>query len=100
MRRFRVRKHKPGFLTVYWGITGEEGRGEWPKLVYAWGAPADKWTLNSLMDAFERRHPRLDHFTRTFIHQAEPSLVQILEERGYDITTLKFSIQLKAEVAP
>ena len=86
-RQKRVRKvsAKPRQLVAAWGRSGEEGRGELPSLQYAWGASgASKTDANMLCGAFEN--------VRVF---GLNTLREELEARGYDITTLKFSIEQK-----
>ena len=73
---------KAGQLRAGWG---RPDPGETPDLVYAWGAGgADKTDGRILASAFEDCQ---NVFGR--------SLRQELECRGYDISTLKFSISQK-----
>lgn len=47
-----------------------------------------------LLDAFEKGKATLNHFKGTFTG-FEPSLLKELEARGYDLTTITFSIRKK-----
>jgi hypothetical protein len=86
MKRYRVRKIKPGQLAIYFG---KAERGDIPDIVYGWG------------DGCSKRDGALLHYMigskrmQTGIRGVEidPSLLEELESRGYDLTTLKFSIQ-------
>ena len=86
-KRYRVRPYQPGTLKAYWGIAD---RGEYPCLI-ANGRNGDAALL---LDAFEKGKAILNHFRGTF-HGFQPSFMKELEERGYDLTTLKFSIKKK-----
>lgn len=83
-KRYRMTSAKPGELKAAWGRG--DVRGDPPDLQYAWGgrgasSPDGRILCNALQEA----HVFKDR-----------TLVQELEDRGYDITTLKFSIQQKA----
>lgn len=81
MKRTRTIKAKPGELVIGYGRCAEEPRGSSPQIVYAWGGEgATKNDIHLLMGAFEMN---------------SPALANELRKRGYDITTLKFSIQKK-----
>jgi hypothetical protein len=81
-KRIMVPVAKPGQLLVKWG---RPSRGESPDLMFAWGAEgAAKSDARVLSSAFEE----CDVFDGQ-------NLRQVLQERGYDITTLKFSIEQK-----
>lgn len=85
-RRLRAPVTKPGQLQAYWG---RPQPGAKPSVVYAWGgAGACKAEGRLLSEALEH----LDVFEGK-------SLVQELEARGYDISTLRFSISLKQDGA-
>lgn len=80
--RVHVPKAKPGQLVAKWG---RPSTGDDPDLVYAWGGSgADKSDSRCLMSALE------DAPTSSGL-----GLRAELEARGYDIRTLKFSINLK-----
>ena len=81
VKRVQVLKAKPGQLRAGWGRP--EPR-ETPDVCYAWGgAGADSSDGRILCNYFEN----------TVRHGS--TLLRELEERGYDITTLKFSIEMK-----
>ncbi len=84
-KRWRTPTAKRGELKAAYGkVDGELALG------YAWGGGgADKPDGRILMRALED-NPVFDG----------KSLVEELEARGYDITTLKFSVQQKAEAQP
>jgi hypothetical protein len=71
---------KPRALKIAWG---KLDFFSYPSLVYAHGGDGTSGRdVNMLMSIFEDS-------------MREPNLVSILKERGYDITTLKFSVALK-----
>jgi hypothetical protein len=79
-KRWRAPKAKPGELKIAYG----KERGDDPTLFFCYGAEgASKRDSNFLMWLFSR--------------ELEPgvSVTKELESRGYDITTLKFSIMQK-----
>lgn len=81
-KRVYVPVAKPGQLIAKWG---RPSHGELPDLSYAWGASgAAKSDARILSSAFEE----CDVFDGK-------SLRTELEARGYDITTLRFSISQK-----
>lgn len=81
--RRKYPREKPRHMTVEWGCLDPYSS---PSIVYtAGGEGAWKRHLYVLMDAFERKNSE------------GKSLTQELEEMGYDIKTLKFSICLKNE---
>ena len=78
-KRVRTPKAKPGQLLACWG---RPGSGQDPDLVYAWGGKgADKSDSRVVMSALEELKT-----------SSGLGLRAELESRGYDITTLKFSI--------
>ncbi|AUQ62149.1 hypothetical protein [Phaeobacter inhibens] len=86
-KRIHTLTAKPGQLRAGWG---RPEPGETPDLCYAWGAAgADKTDGRVLSSAFEFEK---NCFGRT--------LREELEYRGYDVTTLKFSIEQKTDVTP
>lgn len=82
IRRYRTVKAKPGELKAGYGTDEPRNR---PDVVYAWGgdgaAKADAYILAA---AFEENA----------IHGGR-SLVRELESRGYDLSTIRFSIRMK-----
>ncbi len=89
-KRYRILPYKPGTLRVYWG---KAERWDNPSVVYN----GENNACSFLAFALEHRRPALEHFKGTFKHEAEPSILQELEARGYDLTTLKFSIKKKEQ---
>jgi hypothetical protein len=88
MKRLRKPKLKEGELRAYWGRLPHES----PDVVLAWqGAPSMRGDVHLLHQALCARHP--DPFAKPLFSKMEPSFVEELKARGYDITTLKFSIQ-------
>lgn len=82
----RIPKAKPGELLVKWGIPERKDR---PDVVFSWGAGTSKRDANLLMNVFggERFGPSIIQT------ETEPSLLDELKARGYDITTIRFSIK-------
>jgi hypothetical protein len=81
-RRLRCPKARPGELRAAWGRIE---RGERACVVYvAGGGGAWKGDSVPVMEAFE-----------VVLILGGPSMLRTLEERGYDLTTLRFSIQKK-----
>lgn len=80
-RRLRKPTLKEGELRVYWGRVD---RGEEPSLVYAWQG-----------DRTMKRDT--SYLAREFEGLLDPTdcIAKELERRGYDLTTLKFSIMKK-----
>lgn len=87
-KRFRASQAKPGELKMQWGKLP----GENPDICTVWGdgAGGNGRDSNLLMDAL--CNPR----NRYMSPEQDKSVIKRLEERGYDITTLRFSIQKKA----
>lgn len=88
-KRWRTVTAKPGELKAAYGrVDGDLCIG------YAWGgAGADKSDARILGAVMEDRWSRPAFPLGTT--EERPSLIEELEARGYDITTLKFSIQKK-----
>lgn len=61
--------------------------------VFSYGA-GDYGAAVMLMNAFMAERPRID-FDNDGKIKYEPSYIKLLEEAGYDITTIKVSIQKK-----
>jgi hypothetical protein len=91
MKRLRKPKLKDGELRMYWG------KPEYcePDVVLAWQGDsrmkADTALLHMIMCS-----KRPDPLKLPIFSIMEPSLIEELIARGYDITTLKFSIMKKA----
>lgn len=98
MKRYRARKAKPGQLLLYYGKLP----GDSPDIVGAWGGEgASSRDSKLLMNAFcskrlslafsdedRKKSGNLPYFW-------DKNLIDELTDRGYDISTLKFSIELK-----
>lgn len=90
-KRLRAPKLKDGELRVYWG---KPSRHDNPDVVLAWQGDASmKRDTNLLHYHLCSKHP--DPFVQPIFSEMLPSLIEELQARGYDITTLKFSIQKK-----
>jgi hypothetical protein len=91
MKRYRTPTAKPGELKAGYG---REDRHCSPSLVYVWGGKgAQKPDARVLASALEDK--RQGYAFPSMAIEQRPSLIEELEARGYDITTLRFSIQLK-----
>ncbi len=91
MKRYRTPTAKAGELKAGYG---------WPdkhadlSMVYVWGGGgADKCDARMLGGFIEDK--RLGYAFPSMAIEEGPSLLEELEARGYDITTLRFSIQRK-----
>ena len=90
-KRLRAPKLKDGELRMYWG---RPSRHDNPDVVLAWQGDASmKHDTNLLHYHLCSKHP--DPHVRPIFSKMLPSLIEELQARGYDITTLKFSIQKK-----
>lgn len=78
---------------MYWG---RESRRSEPDIMYAWrgtsGMKCDSRLLHSVMST---RQPDFD--SKPIFSKMQPSFIEELEARGYDITTIRFSISKKKE---
>lgn len=91
MRRYRAPKLKDGELRVYWGKLPHDS----PDLIFAWqGNSAMRADSRYLYVELATQRP--DPSVQPLFSKMLPSFVQELEARGYDITTLKFSIMKKS----
>ena len=88
-RRFGPPRARPGQLKVQFGKVADHD----PDLIYARGEgvpSADGWLLHDALVSPKWKGPLCaDKFA------FDPSLLEELEARGYDITTLKISIDKK-----
>lgn len=90
-KRYRTPAAKPGEVKI---VYGRAGRHDAPDLCSAWGGGgADKCDARLIMHALTER--RMAPAFPSLKYEERPSLVEELEARGYDIETLKFSIQRK-----
>lgn len=92
MKRLRKPKLKDGELRMYWGRPDPHDN---PDVVLAWQGDrrmkADTALLHMIICS-QRPKIRLGQLDWSAM---EPSLIEELTARGYDITTLKFSIMKK-----
>lgn len=91
-RKKRAPVSKPGELRVGWGAAE---RGDLEDVCYAWGGEgANKSDAHLLHNAIgsSRFSPSFERPGYT----VEPSLIEELAERGYDLSTLRISIRKKA----
>lgn len=91
-KRYRTLKAKPGELRVYYG---KADRWSGPDVCFAWGDGVQKPDAHLLYGALSMKRMTTD-FPNTG-HKWDPSLIEELEARGYDIATLRFSISKKAQ---
>ena len=92
MKRLRRPKLKDGELRMYWGRVD----GDYPDIVLAWQGDASMkrdTALLHLVMCTQRPDPR----AHPIFSKMDPSLIQELEVRGYDLRTLKFSIMKKEQ---
>jgi hypothetical protein len=89
MKRLRKPKLKDGELQMYWGRPDPHDS---PDVVLAWQGDrrmkADTALLHMIICS---KRPKIA-FGKLDWNVMEPSLIEELQARGYDITTLKFSI--------
>lgn len=91
-KRYRVPEPKSDTLHVCWGRPDQFSR---PSLVYVYPDRDGKAASRLISDALEG-----ERYVPTFIprgYTVEKSLAKELEERGYDLTTLKLTIKKKAQ---
>jgi hypothetical protein len=96
MKRYRKPKVKPGELRAQWGrIDGNN-----PDLCYYWGdgvPKSDSHLLHNTLSALKCEtnwDAPLDS-PRVMWTRYESSFIKELEERGYDLTTLRFYVRKK-----
>lgn len=94
MKRLRKPKLKDGELQMYWGRVD----GDVPDVILAWqGDRMMKRDTNMLHSFMCSQRP--DPFAKPLFSKMDPSMIEELEARGYDLTTLKFSIMKKKQVS-
>lgn len=92
MKRLRAPKLKDGELRIYWG---REPHDRTPDVMFAWqGDRSMKHDTNLLHYMMACKHP--DPQVSPIFSKMKPSLFEELDARGYDLTTLTFSIMKKA----
>lgn len=82
-RRYRTITAKPGELRAAFGR--DDARGNSPDIMYAWGGGGSSSPDGRVLS---------NAFEEAIVFDGKP-LRKVLEERGYDITTLRFTIQQK-----
>lgn len=89
-KRYRIKKLQRGVLSSYYGKS-EDGEID---VCFANGPGCDRADARLVANAFcsERLRPSLTNYP---YYESDKSFLDELEERGYDITTLKFSIKKK-----
>ena len=90
-KRWRTPVAKPGEIKI---VYGKADRYSAPDLCVAWGSGTDmKCTGRLIMNALTEKtlHAKFPGPG----HEYRPSLVDELEARGFDITTLRLTIQRK-----
>lgn len=100
-KHWREPKAKPGELLARWGKVKYAD----PDIVYAWGQGVPKGDSHLLHSALSAPRTRLNYdakfpASRFDATIDEPSFLQELEARGYDLTTLRFSVQKKSDYPP
>ena len=91
-KRMRTPKLKDGELRIYWGKEKHNN----PDIMFAWQGSADmKRDSNLLIHRLASSQP--DPHVQPIFSKMLPSLFDELIARGYDITTIKFSIMKKKD---
>lgn len=91
MKRWRAPVAKPGELKI---VYGRADRYNEPDICVAWGANgADKSDARTALHALTEK--RMGYAFPSMTIEERPSLIEELAARGYDITTLRFSIRMK-----
>lgn len=92
-KRLRKPKLKDGELMMYWG---RESPGESPDMIFAWqGDITMRRDTRYLHLVLATQQP--DLFTTPLFSKMNPSFLEELESRGYDLTTLRFSVRKKGK---
>lgn len=86
MKRWRAPRAKQGQLKAQWGKLPHDS----PDLIFVWGEGVPRVDGRLLYHALTRQ----DYSVAT--KEWYPGFVEQLEKRGYDLTTLKFSISKKS----
>lgn len=89
-KRLHIPKAKPGELRACWG---KADRWSGPDVCYAWGAGVDRSDARLLHNLLSNERLTFDFPTTNTKYDL--SFVAELEARGYDITTLRFSVMRK-----
>lgn len=86
-KRYSALKPKPYTLTMQWGKVPHDE----PGICTTWGEGCAKGDSNLLFYYFGSKRPPTVFDKGVW----QPSLLDELDRRGYDMTTLKFTIQKK-----
>lgn len=89
-KRLRKPKLKDGELRVYWGKVPHDS----PDIILAWQGDSTMKRDTNLLH-YHLCCERPDVHVQPLFSKMEPSLIKELESRGYDLTTLNFSIMKK-----
>lgn len=96
-KRYRRKHAKPGQLLIYYGKLPHDD----PDVVFAWGeAGANRYDASFLTFALSGKRQRVVYGEDRVKNGGwpvvfDPSVIEELEARGYDITTIQFSIMKK-----
>ena len=88
----RISKAKEGEIKLQWGKLPHDN----PDIIISWGDGC-KTDSRFVMNTFCSKTP--DPHTQPIFSKMRPSFVEELEARGYDITTIKFSISKQPKAA-
>ncbi len=97
-KKFGKPRAKNGELKVQWGVLPDNN----PDICYIWGEGVKSCDSNLLYYMFGTKRQHLLHGDEIVENNGqlikwEKSLLEELDARGYDLTTLKFSIQKKKQ---
>lgn len=98
MKRYRTPKVKPGQLLAYWGKIP----GDAPDVCFMWGQGLNKRFGNLLYHILGSKRVELaftDEDKKKSLGRPyffDKSALDLLEEAGFDLTTIRFSIELKS----
>lgn len=91
----KPRKPKPGEISLYYGLDPEDKTDTSIQMIAAWGCGQTKPGAMYLMSALQRNlHNYLPG------QKPDQSILKELEERGYDLSTLRITIKKKAPSCP
>ena len=92
-KRLRRPKIEDGELQVYWG---RESPGEAPDIIFAWQGDVTMKADSKLLH-YHMASRRPDPHVQPIFSKMLPSLVDELIARGYDISTIRFSIKKRKD---
>ena len=95
-KRLRKPKLQNGQLMMYWG---RPDKHDSPDIVLAWQGDRLMKADTALLH-FHLCSQRPDPRVLPIFSKMDPSLIEELDARGYDLTTLRFSIMKKAPTEP